>query len=251
MVLIIDNGNTSLKAGVYSPNKKPLCFYTVWNNSDFNHLFKRIKSKYKITSCHICSVRPSLSKKIINSIFTIFKIKAKIIKNVEFTKELNLSQFDLNEIGTDILAYALFLKKEYKKCIGFCYGTAIFAIGVDNKKLYGCIISPIPSDGIKELTKKAELIGGSKKIKKHNDFMDFGSNTEQALISGANHYYIGIVSSIINQFNTKYNFKNICFTGGNAPKLTSIIKTNKKFKFYNVDNAIIRGISYLIFNNKR
>ena len=250
MVLIIDNGNTSLKAGVYSTNKKPLSFYTISNNVNFVNLFKQIKSKYKITSCYICSVKPSLNRKIIDEILKIFKIKARIIKNVEFSNEFNLSQFDLNEVGTDILAYALFLKKEYKKCIGFCYGTAIFAIGVNNKKLHGCIIFPIPSDGIKELTKKAELIDKNKKITKHNNFMDFGTNTKQALISGTNHYYMGIISSIINQFNTKYNFKNVCFTGGNAPRLKSLIKTNKKFKFYNVDNAVIRGISYLVLNSK-
>ena len=251
MILIIDNGNTSLKVGVCSSNNKLVCVETIKNTNKFNPLFKTIKAKYDITSCYICSVKPSLNKKIKDTIFSIFRIKAKFIKNSEFVNELNLSKFNLNEIGTDILAYALFLKKAYKKCIGFCYGTAIFAIGVDNSKLHGCIIFPIPFAGINELIKKAELISPSKKIIKHNNFFEFGANTKEALSAGANHYYIGIISSVVNYFNGKYGFKKVCFTGGNTPKLNTLKQTNEKISFVSVDNAIIRGISYLIFNKNK
>ncbi len=250
MILIIDSGNTSLKAGIYSSNNKLICVETINNAKRFNSLFKRIKAKYDITSCYVCSVKPSLNKKIEDTIFSTFKIKAKFIKNSEFINELNLSNFNIDEIGTDILAYALFLKKEYKKCIGFCYGTAIFAIGVDNSKLHGCIIFPIPFAGVNELIKKAELISPNNKIVEHNNFLEFGANTREALSAGANHYYTGVVLSVVNYFSAKYGFKKVCFTGGNTPKLNALKQTNKKISFLNVDNAIIRGISHLIFNKK-
>lgn len=248
MVLIIDVGNTSLKAGIFSSNKKPLAFYRISGNDKIKDLFASIKSKHNITSCYVCSVKPSINKNIIRATKLIFNIDAKIIKNTEFINDFNLSKFNINEIGTDILAYALFLKKKYKKCIGFCYGTAIFAIGVDNKKLYGCIIFPVPSAGINELTKKTELITGEHKVINTGNFFEFGTNTLESLTSGINHYYTGIVSSVINYFNKKYNFKNVCFTGGNAPKLKALNRINKKNKFFDVDNAVILGISYLIFS---
>lgn len=248
MVLIIDVGNTSLKAGIFSSNKRLIAFYRISGNDKINDLFIFIKSKYNIASCYVCSVKPSINKNIVRAAKLTFNIDAKIIKNVEFINEFDLSKFNINEIGTDILAYALFLKKRYKKCIGFCYGTAIFAIGIDNKKLYGCIIFPVPSAGINELTKKAELITTEHKVINTGNFFEFGSNTLESLTSGSNHYYAGIVSSVISYFNKKYNFKNVCFTGGNAPKLKALNRINKKIKFFHVDNAVILGISYLIFN---
>ena len=251
MVLIIDVGNTSLKAGVFSNNKKPLTFYCINGKDKINDLFKSIKSKYDITSCYVCSVKPSMNKYIKKAAKSIFNIDAKIIKNIEFVNELDLSIFDMNEIGTDILAYALFLKKKYKKCIGFCYGTAIFAIGVDNKKLYGCIIFPVPSAGVDELTKKAELITTGNKVINTGNFFDFGKNTLESLTSGANHYYAGILSSVVSYFNEKYNFINVCFTGGYAPKTKVLNRINKKNKFFSVDNAVLLGISYLVFNKNK
>lgn len=251
MVLIIDIGNTSLKAGVFSSDKKSLAFYCINQKNKINSLFKLIKSKYDITSCYVCSVRPSINKSIIHAAKSVFNINAKIIKNYEFKNEFNLSQFNIKEIGTDILAYALFLKKKYKKCIGFCYGTAIFVIGVDNKKIYGCIILPVPTAGISELAKKAELISTKYKVVNNGNFFEFGANTLESLTSGSNHYHKGIILSIITYFGEKYNFKNVCFTGGNAPKLKELKGINKKINFFNVDNAVILGISYLVFNKNK
>lgn len=251
MVLIIDVGNTSLKACVFSSNKKPLAFYCISVKGKIKDLFISIKSKYNITSCYVCSVKPSVNKDIVRANRLIFNIDTKIIKNIDFINEIDLSKFNINEIGTDILAYALFLKKKYKKCIGFCYGTAIFAIGIDNKKMYGCIIFPVPSSGVNELTKKTELISTKHKVINKGNFFEFGSNTLESLASGLNHYHKGIILSTITYFAEKYNFKNVCFTGGNKPKLEELKGINKKINFFNVDNAVILGISYLVFDKKK
>lgn len=251
MVLIIDIGNTSLKAAVFSSNKKPLSFYCINGKDKINNLFKSIKSKYDIASCYICSVRPSMNKSVICATKLIFNIDAQIIKNQEFKNELDLSEFNINEIGTDILAYALFLKKKYKKCIGFCYGTAVFVIGVDNRRFYGAIISPVPSAGVGELIRKTELIPTKYKAINASNFFEFGANTLESLISGLNHYHNGIVLSIVNYLGEKFNFKNVCLTGGNAPKVQELKGINRKINFFNDDNAIILGVSYLVFDKNK
>lgn len=158
MYLIIDNGNSFLKASVYDQLGNEIAFYEIKNDAISLSFFQEIFNHHKITKCYIGSVAPNLMNNVINLIKAISDCQIIIIKAKDFCDELDLSKFDLNELGVDILAYSLFLKKTYTKAIGICFGTALFAIGVSNSVLHGAIILPQIESGLKQLEQNTELI---------------------------------------------------------------------------------------------
>jgi len=246
MILIIDNGNTLLKATVYSKDGKEVSFSQIESKQKVDGFFNEIKNKNKIEKCYICSVVPSFNKSLEKSIEKIFNIKAIFVKNNEFINDFDLSKFDLNEIGTDILAFALYLKKTYKKAIGICYGTALFAIGVNNDQLLGAIILPHIDTGLKELSQRTEMIN-HEKIDSDCDTLEFGCNTQEALASGISHFYMGITTNITNYFHKFHKFDNLCLTGGNRSKLKLFEKSSKNIKVFDIPNAVTKGLALLIF----
>ena len=249
MYLIIDNGNSFLKTSVYDQLGNEIAFYEIKNDAISLSFFQEIFDHHKITKCYIGSVAPNLMNNVINLIKAISDCQIIIIKAKDFCDELDLSKFDLNELGVDILAYSLFLKKTYTKAIGICFGTALFAIGVSNSVLHGAIILPQIESGLKQLEQNTELIKIDwKEMNNKNAYLDFGYNTPTALISGINHAYNGIIMSICNYFYQTLKLNTLCITGGNSGKLIFDQNNVKQTKVYWVKNAVIKGYAFLIFN---
>ena len=151
-------------------------------------------------------------------------------------------------MGIDILAFSYYLQQTYKKAIGVCFGTVMFAVAVDNKTLHGVIISPYVEEGMKTLPSRAELITHKSKIKVNSSFVEFGTNTSDALTSGVNNIYAGFCSNLVLN-NLDKGFKTLCITGGNNEKIGLHQSLKKHCKEYRVKNAVLEGYKLFIFNN--
>ena len=246
-VLIIDAGNTYLKASIFDENQREITNDAIKikdiNISFFHKLIKGTKIDY----CYIGSVVPSSNKNLSSLIKQNFKVDSIFLKNRCFEKVLNLKKFDLHEIGIDILAYAYFLQQTYKKAIGICCGTVMFAVAVDNKNLLGAIISPYVEQGIKTLAHKAELITHKSKIKTNSAFTKFGENTDDALTSGINNFYAGFCNNLVLNY-SKQGFKTLCITGGNNEKIGLHPSLKKLCAEHRVKDAVLKGYKLFVFN---
>ncbi|MCF0126266.1 MAG: type III pantothenate kinase [Clostridia bacterium] len=245
-ILIIDAGNTYLKASIFDEKQREMANDQI-KTKELNHTFflKLIKGS-RIDHCFIGSVVPSYNKKISSILKNDFNIESTFLKNKCFSKVLNLKKFNLHEIGIDILAFAYYLQQTYKKAIGVCFGTVMFAVAVDGKKLNGVIITPYVEQGIKNLANKAELIGHKSKIKVNSSFTNFGKTTDDSLTSGVNNFYQGFCGNLV--LNNR-GFKVLCITGGNNEKIGLHPLLKKHCKEYRVKNAVLTGYKLFVFNN--
>lgn len=245
MVLLIDVGNTLTKFG-FAKNNKMFEHIESFPTKEITPTeIKRICENRKVDKCYIGSVVPSVNDQIVKSIKSACKITPEFLTMEDFKKVLNLSKFK-EEIGVDILGYAYFLSKKYTKAIGICFGTAMFAIGVDGKDIYGAIITPYIEKGIRELLARTEMMKLQKRQSFQKTFYDFGTNTVEALTSGVNHFYMGFANNICEHFNNKYGFKKLCITGGNQNKIQYSPFIIKTFDTERIDNGVLRGYLYLV-----
>ena len=247
-VLIIDAGNTNLKASIYDENQREITNDEIRIKDISSSFFSKLIKGTKMDYCFVGSVVPSYNKKICNILKKDFHVEPIFLKNKCFPKEFDLKKFDLHEMGIDILAFAYFLQQTYKKAIGICFGTVMFAIAVDKKTLRGVIIAPYVESGIKHLASKAELISHKSKIQVNSAFVDFGTNTNDALTSGVNNFYAGFCNNLVLNYLDK-GYKNLCVTGGNNDKLGLHETLKKQCNEHRIKNAVLNGYKLFVFNH--
>lgn len=248
-ILIVDIGNTCIKVGVFNQPLKPVKEDWVYSKKVSLDFFKEFIGRTHIDECYIGSVAPSKNKEVVKYIKNLTGSNPVFLNNLMFAKVFDLSNFDnVNEVGIDILGFAYYLQHQYKKVIGICYGTALFAVGVNNKKIYGVILAPLIEIGIRKLIQKAELIDKNKDYKCDIKTFDFGLNTQDAFNSGMNHIYYGFTTNVMNYFYDKYQISTLCITGGNKDKINMNKKQAKNFHIDWVDNAVLKGYSLLVFD---
>lgn len=246
--LILDIGNSKLKAAIYSNNEE-IEVFSIKTGSISKIFFNKILKKFKVKKCFIGSVVPNATIQVKN-ILKSFNLYIKEIKPKDFINVLNLNKINekINKIGVDLLGFSYFLKNKWKKSIGFCFGTFSFSIFINNGALNGAIIFPHIKDGINSLFKNAALIDAFNLNNYDHSFIDFGKNTYESIISGANHFYIGSLVNFINYFYLKNKTVNYCITGGDKTRVIMLKKiiSNKKIKINVIDNAVIKGYAKLI-----
>ena len=245
-LLIIDAGNTNLKASIFDIKQREITNDQIKTKDLNSTFFSKLIKGTKVDHCFIGSVVPSYNKKISSILKNDFNIESTFLKHKCFAQVLNLKKFDLHEIGIDILAFSYFLQQTYKKALGVCFGTVMFAVAVDNKNLKGVIIAPYVEQGIKNLANKAELIGHKSKMKVNSSFTNFGNTTDDALTSGVNNFYQGFCCNLV--LNNK-DFKTLCITGGNNEKIGLHPSLKNHCKEYRVNNAVLNGYKLFVFNN--
>ncbi|MDR0825741.1 MAG: type III pantothenate kinase [Mycoplasmataceae bacterium] len=236
-ILIVDVGNTNIKLGIFINKKLKRVFITPTHHYQLN----KSLSKLQISQIYIGSVVPSINKKLSNDLFKLTKVNPQKIKVTNFKAEFNLSKFNQSEIGTDILSLALFIKKTVHKGAGICFGTASYAVAVDNKTMHGAIIAPPIITGIEKLHLSTSMLRQTNMKMKQS--FKFGSNTIEALTSGAAYMANGFITGIINYCKKHYGMTHFIITGGKARELELIDKISGATI---VDNAILLGYQYLI-----
>jgi pantothenate kinase type III len=121
--------------------------------------------------------------------------------------------FNKNELGLDILSFAYYIQKSYIKGVGISFGTATFAVAVNQKCIYGVAIAPAFVDSINSLFTQTALI---KQTTINYINFDLGHNTNTALSSGATHSVNGFVNSIMCFCKQHYKINDVYVTGGKS-----------------------------------
>ncbi|MDR0985895.1 MAG: type III pantothenate kinase [Mycoplasmataceae bacterium] len=231
MVLILDIGNTTTKFGVFYKNKLVKSIITPTKKN-------RIPKIVGIDSIYIGSVVTSINKKISSQLFKQYKLKPKLIRSKDFKNQFNLSKFNINEIGLDILALAMYIKSLNKKALGICFGTATFAIAINNKNIYGVSIAPSIEFGLKHLGNLTELTKTNNVC--HKYLLSFGNSTKTALTSGGSHMARGYILSCLDYCKNKYDINHCYITGGKSDAIIGLPNN-----ISHIDNAILKGY-YLV-----
>lgn len=156
-----------------------------------------------------------------------------------------LKKIERNIVGQDILALAEFCSSKNKNSIGFSFGTAIFAILLQNNNLEGAAISAGLGLSFLNLSSRIEAIKDKKLDLKKKYF--FGNDTISALESGINNLRTGYVSSFYeNAIKLIPNKKIYCVICGGEAATVSI---NHEYEI-NV-NAVLIGYALIFFKNNR
>jgi type III pantothenate kinase len=208
MKLVIDIGNTNIKFGLFD-----------------KHQIKKMKiiptKKYQVLpdfqnveTCCIGSVVLKLNTKIYDDIYHKYHIVSKIVTIQDFKKQFNLSRFKKqNEMGLDILAFALLIKSKYQSGIGISFGTATFAVAINDNIIHGVAIAPAFTDSLNQLSKKTALI---KNANLGKICFSLGNDTKSALSSGIAHVVNGFIQSITSYCQKQYGVDCVYITGGKS-----------------------------------
>lgn len=244
--LLIDFGNSYIKAAIYDSSKKGLveshqCKKTT-NSNDLLSQFKFLKKNKKVsiieaaTTCsgYICPFNKGLKKAL--------KTDVKIVSRTDFAGLLDLSNIKSNVvIGTDILISAFYCCKKFKtRSAFFSLGTAYYAIIVDKKQIANCYLLPSLSKGMNTIS---TLTAIPRDYLPKTYFDDIGNDTPSSFAAGLNTMMEGFVDLVLSK--NKVNKKNVVLTGGDVFKFKNI---NKKYK--ETKNAILLGLAELAKEKK-
>jgi len=222
MKLVIDIGNTSIKLGVFDDQKQLIKIEKYSTKKIENNFLKKSEIiNYAFDEIKIGSVVPSKNQLVINELKKFFSIEPYLIKNSDFTQFFNLKKFNLSEVGTDILSGALYLKNNFHSGLLITFGTATVATIVDDQEILGVAIAPAIDDGLLSLNHSTELTK-TDLFFKNNHYsksfdLNFGFNTETALLAGATHVTYGFINSTIEYAKQRLaKLEHVIISGGKA-----------------------------------
>lgn len=234
--IIIDVGNTNIKVGVFNNHKIDEKYSFSNQEGEFINILNIIKN-HNADNVFVGSVVPKITESL-NRFLNNQKIKTNLITNQMFSKHFDLKEYNLDEVGSDILAFSLYLKQNYNKAIGICFGTATFSTCVDNNVIHGVSIITGVEATIKALIDNAALIDGFAAAK---PCYSFGKNTTDAITSGLFHSTNGLINDLASKAYELYQIDTVVITGGNIKKFQFEFKVDEKIKLLQVDEAVLEG----------
>ncbi|MGL5640478.1 MAG: type III pantothenate kinase [Mycoplasmoidaceae bacterium] len=243
-ILILDIGNSLIKISVIYENKiEETYLFGTRNFNKWKNDIKNLLYKLDYNEAIIGSVVPSLNKKI-ESLFPENK-KIYFINNSDFNFLKLDKEINIQNVGLDILAFSYYLIENSNNSIGISFGTAIFSVIIENKKIMGVSILPSINKAFQDLKTNTELINDFeiKNIRK-----DFGFNTNECIESGYYHIIFGTINSMINYAYDKYNVKDVFITGGNYRNINKF-EFDKKFNILNDQEQIVTLGYLLLYKN--
>ena len=252
-ILIGDIGNTNTKICLVEFNSfkiKKLIYFNskkIKSKSFLRKTLKKIIKNEKIFKMALfSSVVPKYQFLLGNFIKKFFKINLREIKEKNINKIVKINIKNRNQIGSDRIANAVGVYKNYKSnCIVLDFGTATtFDVITKNGIYNGGIIAPGVNLSLNSLIKSADQIP-TFSIKKQKNII--GKNTLEALRSGFYWGYTGLINNIISKIEketgTKYK---IIFTGGYA----NLFKTSINRSFKVDKNITIKGLIEIFKENR-
>jgi pantothenate kinase type III len=103
--LIIDVGNTNIKFGFFD---KKLLFVKILSTKKYSKLaLKKMLTLHHLEKIYIGSVVSQITRTMVSDLQALTKVHVHLIKATDFINEFNLTKFNINEIGTDLLSLAL------------------------------------------------------------------------------------------------------------------------------------------------
>ncbi len=220
--LLIDYGNTCVKAGIYSNGK--LSNRMIESNSiDFKLVLKKLRITKFDKVIFLGSARPIHQDNFIRQIKKYCK-NIHVVTKKDFKKVVDLSNIKKNVvIGNDILLSAYYLARNFKKAAILCLGTVFYLVVVDRKKIISVDLIPNVLFGLEQVSKITTIPDSL--IPEIFD-KTIGLNTIDAFKSGARNMMEGYLDLVAKRF--KLGKGNIIVTGGGAYKYQSL---DNKFTF--------------------
>ena len=240
MNLIIDVGNTRVKAAVFEQDK--ILDQVVFEKKRIISEIKKIKKNYNI------------SKGIMSSVASISKIKLKKLQNIIklqlVSSETKVPFSNLYKtpktLGVDRIALVAGATKNFPKqnVLVIDAGTCITFDFVNAKSEYeGGAISPgilMRYKALNKFTSKLPLL--EKNTPKH--FV--GNSTNQSINSGVVNGVIQEIDGVITQYKNKYSDLTIVLTGGDTIFLSKQLKSS----IFANQNFLLEGLNEILIFNK-
>jgi len=259
MLLVVDIGNSRIKAGIFDNDK-------IIRHSSFNEVtqLKLFISEYKISGSAICSVVPEKTKNVSDLIiaFTnnpplIISIKEKN-SNPVIKTNLIVDYKTPETLGIDRLCSAegaFYLFKNSENFRTYTRGFYIISIDLGTAttinvieypgKFIGGLISPgieMMFDSLDQRT--AQL--------PHLDINSFtsiiGNDSNSSVASGVVTSVVGMIEKVINNLKSEQSAKEVFvyLTGGNAKKIIPFLKLDYLYE----ENLVLYGMNMLYKLNK-
>lgn len=242
MVMAIDLGNTSIKAGIFDatnlvfhahvdhPHVPTIRFYQSW--------FKLMMDKYPIKRIILASVNPQIKHLIIKALALLTTLVPYLIQATSFPDfELRIDHPE--ELGVDLIVDAIATHHLYfQEAIIVDVGTATKVMAIQKQGFEGVAIAPGIVTSFKALNDQASLINTMKMVRPDRVF---GKNTPAALASGIILGHVYMIEGLIRQGMQSLGWKyvSIVLTGGYAPKLMPYFS----MKFTHDPHLSLKGIN--------
>lgn len=254
MILTVDVGNSSIGYGIFQ--KGNLIFHDVVSSrydSELDAIIAKLKENIqtmnldisKIRTGIIVSVVPSLTMIVQMAFKNVFKIKLVQLDNT-FKHDVNLKIDDVSELGGDLLADLVALKRDYS------YPSLLVDLGTVTKTLLldehgdfvSCLFSPGPKSCVRSLGDEAALLPNLNRIEVPKDG-PYARNTEDAIITGVFYGTIASIEGVANIYEKELQKPLTRVISGGFSK---VIKDALPSFCY--DNEIVlKGLYYLYLSN--
>ena len=238
MNLVLDFGNTHIKAGIFKDNEllSNHVFYLEEELTDF------IQTLPTITNCLIASVT--------NKHITVFESLKKRINTLIFTQHLAIPLKNLYKsvttLGSDRMAASVGSFKFFpdKNVLTIDAGTCIKYnfVNANNEYIGGAISAGINMrlKAVNHFTHALPLIEFDKNYEKLT-----GETTAESILSGALLGAACEVDCMIERYKAQYNDVEIVITGGNADYLCKQLKN----RFFTNQNILLYGLNTILNYN--
>lgn len=240
MIGVFDIGNSYTKLVIFDNNDKVLKHQNFLTNKLLIKSISDLLTAKKIKKIVIGSVVLNKSDEIIDLAkslnINVFNISKKHFWNRGFK-----TLCSKKEIGLDILSLSFFLSRSNNEFLAISFGTLTFACLYYNNCLKGVSIAPNFNLNNYEEFSKVSLINDVEI--KLNKKMDFGKDTNSAILSGVIHYYCGFIESLYKEATSNIKINEVFITGGN-----SFIFKKIDFNFkLNIDEFLVAKGYYFIY----
>ena len=254
MLLLLDLGNTNLSIGVYQDRHLVASFRTYSDKTKSSFEYEEIISQFlaqkklaidEFEGSILCSVIPSLTRKIEVAATNVLKKECKVLGN-SLKSGLSIRIDNPQELGTDLVADSVGALKDFEDedVLIVDLGTATkFLVVTKDKVFHGCAIAPGIKVSFNSLWQNAaqltdiELVAPKKVI---------GKNSIDSVNSGAVYGHLAMVEGMCSAIEKEYDkkFKKV-ITGGNA----YIIKDQLSKDFTFEPNLIFDGLYDIYYKN--
>ena len=240
MNLIIDVGNTRVKAAVFEQDR--IINLSVFNKSKIISEVKKIIKKYPITKTIVSSVS-SISSKKMNKL-------EELVNLTVVSPEIKISFKNLystpKTLGVDRIAlvFGAVVKYSNQNVLIIDAGTCITFDFVNEKREYlGGAISP----GIEMRYKALHNYTSKLPLLEKNQPENFiGKSTKESINSGVVNGVIQEIEGVINQYKKKYLDLTVVLTGGD----TNFLSKQLKSSIFANQNFLLEGLNEILIFSK-
>lgn len=241
--LLIDYGNSYIKAGIYDAYQDAIIeIVQVPNKKSARDLFKQFRYLGDRRPDQIiisATAASSIVEPFYNEAKKLLNAQVHVVGKFEFKDYIDLSNIEKDVfIGSDIYSCVLKLIKTFgnETSMIVCLGTAYFAIVVKNKQITAAYLLPSLTKGMEAIEKLTDI---PRDYIPNTYDQNKGNNTITSFAAGANLCIEGFVENVAKL--NKIKPENIVITGGDCFRYKNI-----RDKYKEVKNYVLQGLAELV-----